>query len=87
MIEFEKQLREKLDRLSDSVDCFDKIAKKAYSESDNADFYEDDFSVSGVENVTYTSKKRFRFAYVIAVMLVISVIVCIPTLKLSNLFG
>lgn len=87
LIEFEKQLREKLDRLSDSVDCFDKIAEKAYSESDNADFYEDDFSVSGVENVTYTSKKRFRFAYVIAVMLVISVIVCIPTLKLTNLFG
>ena len=84
MNEFEKDLRKKLDKLSDSVDCFDKIVKKAYS--DDEGFYEDDFTVASLENVTY-QKKRFRFAPVMAVVLVAVTLFLVPKLKLGNLFS
>lgn len=54
--EFEKLLKEKMNELSASVDCFDKISARAFPEKDS-DFSECGFTVSDLENVT--GKRRF----------------------------
>lgn len=54
--EFEKILKEKMNELSASVDCFDKISARAFPEKDS-DFSECGFTVSDLENVT--GKRRF----------------------------
>ena len=51
MNEFEKYLKEKLDDLSESVDCFDKIAKKAYLNK-NSKLEDNYLTVTELENVT-----------------------------------
>lgn len=49
--EFEELLKNKMDELSSSVECFDKISARAFPEK-NADFFESELTVSGLENVT-----------------------------------
>lgn len=62
--DFEKNLSEKMSELSDNVNCFDKIARRAFPEQNSVteDGY---YSESGLENVT--GKRRFSFVPVIAV--------------------
>lgn len=54
--EFEKLLKDRMNELSSSVDCFDRISAKAFPEK-NPDFSESGFAVCDLENVTGKSKK------------------------------
>lgn len=56
--EFENMLRNKMDELASSVDCFDKISKKAFPDT-NISFSENETTISSLENVT-GRKKHFR---------------------------
>lgn len=49
--ELEKLLKNKMDELSESVDCFDKISARAFSQ-DKPDFSESGFTVSDLETIT-----------------------------------
>lgn len=49
--EFEKLLKDKMNELSSSVDCFDKISSRAFPENDS-DFSDSEFTVRDLENVT-----------------------------------
>lgn len=49
--EFEKHLKEKMNELSSSVKCFNKISSRAFPEKDS-DFSDSEFTVSDLENVT-----------------------------------
>ena len=49
--EFEKLLKDKMNELSSSVDCFDKISARAFPETDS-DFSDSEFTVRDLENVT-----------------------------------
>ena len=71
MNEFEKYLKEKLDDLSESVDCFDKIAKKAYPNK-NSKLEDNYLTVTELENVT--GKKTFKFTHVLALCAVFALI-------------
>ncbi len=66
--DFEKNLSDKMSELSDNVNCFDKIAKKAFPE--NNGITEDGYySESGLENVT--GRRRFPLAPVLTVVFAI----------------
>lgn len=54
--EFEKMFRDKMNELSSSVDCFDRISAKAFPEK-NPDFSESGFTICDLENITGKSKK------------------------------
>lgn len=54
--EFEKLLKDKMNELSSSVNCFDRISAKAFPEK-NPDFSESGFTVCDLENVTGKSRK------------------------------
>lgn len=54
--ELEKMFRDKMNELSSSVDCFDKISARAFPEK-NPDFSESGFTVCDLENITGNSKK------------------------------
>ena len=71
MNEFEKYLKEKLDDLSESVDCFDKIAKKAYPNK-NSKLEDNYLTVTELENIT--GKKTFKFTHVLALCAVFALI-------------
>lgn len=83
----EKLLKDKMNELSGSVDCFDRISEKAFPEK-NGDFSESGFTVSDLENVTARAKrtniiKRTAFALVAAVCIAV-----IPQTNLiSNIFS
>ena len=49
--EFQELLKKKMNELSDSVDCFDKISARAFPK-DQLDFSDGEFTVSDLENVT-----------------------------------
>ncbi|HOR21989.1 MAG TPA: hypothetical protein PLY43_04645, partial [Ruminococcus sp.] len=49
--EFQELLKKKMNELSDSVDCFDKISARAFPK-DQLDFSAGEFTVSDLENVT-----------------------------------
>lgn len=49
--ELENLLKTKMNELSDSVDCFDRISARAFPQEDN-DFSENGFTVSDLENIT-----------------------------------
>ncbi len=49
--EFEKQLRDRMNGLSDSVDCFDKIAARAFPEK-SEDFSDSGSTVTDLENIS-----------------------------------
>ncbi|MDE5854576.1 MAG: hypothetical protein K2H19_05885, partial [Ruminococcus sp.] len=54
--EIENLLKSKMNELSESVDCFDKISARAFPKK-NQDFSESEFIISDLENVTGKSKK------------------------------
>lgn len=65
---FEKNLSDKMSELSDNVNCFDKISKKAFPE--NNGITEDGYYCeSGLENVT--GKRRFSFTPVLTIAFVV----------------
>lgn len=64
--EFEELLKGKMNELADSVDCFDKITKRAYPRQD-ADFADGELTVCELENVT-GKKNFFRFMPAVAIM-------------------
>lgn len=53
--DIEKILKSKMNELSDSVDCFDRISAQVFKE-DKFGFSDNGFTVSGLENVTGKSK-------------------------------
>ena len=74
--EFENMLKDKMNELSDSVNCFDKIAERAFPEGET-EFEDSEFIVSDLENIT--GRKRFspvfRFAAVgTAAVLILGII-------------
>lgn len=60
--EFEKMFRDKMNELSSSVDCFDRISARAFPEK-NPDFSESGFTVCDLENITGKSKKPKIFKW------------------------
>ena len=54
--EFEIMLKEKMNKLSDHVDCFGKISERVFHEED-AEFEDSEFIVTELENIT--GKKRY----------------------------
>jgi len=60
--DIEKLLGEKMAELADNVDCFDKIADRAFPKTGLNDT-EDWFTVTGLENVTVRSKKTKRLKW------------------------
>ncbi|MDE5584638.1 MAG: hypothetical protein K2J08_13175 [Ruminococcus sp.] len=74
--ETEKILRDKMNELSLSVDCFDRISAKAFPEK-KADFSESGFVVCDLENITGKSRKTHflrRTALAVAVAVCVAVI-------------
>lgn len=61
---FEETLRNKMDELASSVDCFDKISRKAFPEQ-NAGCSDSEYTVFELENIT-GKKRSFRFMPIIA---------------------
>ena len=81
MRDFERDLKQLIDGLSDSVDCFDKIARRAYIKetvrsANNA------YTVSGVDNVS--ERRKFRFFPAVAVSL--AVCLCVSFFLPISLF-
>ena len=71
--EFEKILKEKMNELSTSVDCFDRISARAFPEKDS-DFSDCGFTVSDLENVT---GKRRIFPVLKWVSAAAAIVLCI----------
>ncbi len=69
--EFEKNLKNKMDELASSVDCFDKISKRAFPE-ENSDYSDCEYTVSDVENIT-GRRSRFRLTSLIALAAAVAV--------------
>lgn len=57
--EFEETLKNKMDELASSVDCFDKISKRAFPEP-NTEYSDSEFTICDLDNVT-GKKNNFRF--------------------------
>ena len=70
--EMEKLLKNKMQELSASVDCFDKISEKAFS-GKASDFTEGGYTVNDLEKITSERKKHpvFKWAAVAAAVIVI----------------
>lgn len=79
---FEDEIRNKMDELASSVDCFDKISKRAFPENSSSSF-DSEFTVSSVENVT-GKKKISRFMP--AAALAAAAAVCLVALPRSESF-
>lgn len=60
--DIEKLLGEKMQELADTVDCFDKIADRAFPQAGIKD-NENWFTVTGLENVTVRSKRTKRLKW------------------------
>ncbi len=68
--DFEKLLRQKMEELSSSVNCFDKISSRVFPKTD-ADFSESGFTISDVENVTGRKKPFFRWVALTAALFLV----------------
>lgn len=85
--EFEKLLKDRMNELSSSVDCFDRISAKAFPEK-NQDFSESGFTVCDLENVTGKSKKPLFLKWTaIAVACAVCAVVIPKTSLLNNLIA
>lgn len=74
--EIEKMLKEKMNALSSSVDCFDKISARAFPEK-NPDFSDCELTVTDLENVT---GKRRHFPILKWASAAAALVVCIGVL-------
>ncbi len=82
--EFEKLIKDRMNELSSSVDCFDKISARAFPEK-NPDFSESGFAVCDLENVTGKSKKPMFLKWsAIAVACAVCTVVITQTPILNN---
>lgn len=83
--EFEKLLKDKMNELSSSVDCFDRISAKAFPEK-NSDFSESGFVVCDLENITGKSKKVPFLKWTAVVVACVICAVIIPKSTFFNNF-
>lgn len=81
-LEFENLLKSKMDEMASSVDCFNKISRRAFPEI-NPEQSDHEVIVSDLENVT-GRKRRFRFAPAIAIAAAAAI--CVFVLPKSNSF-
>ncbi len=81
--EVEKLLKDKMNELSESVDCFDRISARAFPEKDE-DFSESGFTVSDLENVTGKAKKISVIKWT---AIAAAAVVCIIVIPQTNLIG
>lgn len=81
--EIEKLLRYKMNELSESVDCFDRISARVFPKQDK-DFSESGFIVSDLENVTVRARRNniIRWTAITA-----AAVVCIAVIPQTNLIG
>ncbi len=79
--DIEETIKDKMNRLSDSVDCFDRISARAFPEK-SQDFYESGFTISDLENVT---DKARRINFVKWVSVAVAAAVCIAVIPRTNL--
>ena len=75
--DLEKVLRDKMNELSDSVDCFDKISARAFPEKD-PNFSESGYTVSDLENVTGRPRHGRILRWVALAAAVVLCIVFVP---------
>lgn len=78
----EELLKNKMNELSESVDCFDRISARVFHEEDE-DFSESGFTVSDLENVTGKARK-IRIVRWIAVAAAAVCIAVIPQTNFAN---
>lgn len=81
--DFEKLLKEKMNELSTSVDCFDKISARAFPEKDS-DFSDCGLTVSDLENVTGRHRVFPVLKWVSAAAAIVLCIGIIPKTALIN---
>lgn len=81
--EFEKLLKEKMNELSTSVDCFDRISARAFPEKDS-DFSDCGLTVSDLENVT---GKRRIFPVLKWVSAAAAIVLCIGVIPKTALIN
>ncbi len=79
----EKLLRDKMDELAGSVDCFDRISAKVFPEKDT-DFSENGFTVSDLENVTAKVKRTNIIRWTAFAAAAVVCIAVIPQTSLIN---
>lgn len=80
---FEKILREKMNELSTSVDCFDRISTRAFPEKDS-DFSDCGFTVSDLENITGRHRIFPALKWISAAAAIVLCISIIPKTALIN---
>ncbi|MDE6787769.1 MAG: hypothetical protein K2J47_00400 [Ruminococcus sp.] len=78
----EELLKNKMNELSESVDCFDRISARAFPEEDE-DFSESGFTISDLENVTGKAR-RIRVVRWIAAAVAVVCIAVIPQTNFAN---
>ena len=83
--EFEKLLREKMDQLSDSVDCFDKISARAFPEK-SSDFSDSELFVSDLENVTGKRRGAVFLRWTAAAAAIVLCVGVLPKTAIMNNF-
>lgn len=81
--EFENLLKDKMNELSSSVDCFERISAKAFPEK-NPDFSESGFVVCDLENITGKSKKLSFLKWTAGV---IACVLCVAVIPKSAFFN
>ncbi len=81
--EFEKILKEKMNELSTSVDCFDRISSRAFPEKDS-DFSDCGFTVSDLENVTGKRRILPALKWLSAAAAIVLCIGIVPKIALIN---
>lgn len=81
--EIEKILKEKMNELSSSVDCFDKISARAFPEK-NPDFSDCELTVTDLENVTGKRRPVPVLKWVSAAAVIVICVGVLPKTALMN---
>lgn len=71
----EQLLKNKINELSESIDCFDKISARAFPEN-SEEFTDDEFTVTGLENIT-GKPQHFRFVKWISVTAAAAILIAV----------
>lgn len=75
----EEQLKERMDSLSDQVDCFDKISQKVFPAIED-----NDFTVSGVENISGKRRRVPVLKWAAATAAVVLIVGILPSTAIRN---
>lgn len=81
--EFEELLRDRMNELSDSVDCFDKIAARAFPDNDE-DFSDSGSTVSDLENISGRRRAAPVLKWTAAAAAAVLVIGILPKTAMMN---